>query len=81
MTEHDKAKAWREARGLSIEQLSNLSGYAKQTLYWMERGEAPPHARGKKPQPVSEFVWQRYRNVCAGVDAQLRAKRNFNWGI
>lgn len=79
MSEHEKAKAWRESLDLSIAQLATLSGYSKEALYWMERGRTPTRKKGSKPGKIDASVWQRYRNVCAGVDAQLRARRTFSW--
>lgn len=74
MKESQKAKEWRKARGLSVERLSELSGYAVETIYCMERGHNP---NGSKIVP---WAWQRYRNVCAGIDAQIRSGINFDWG-
>lgn len=79
MTEPQKAKAWREKRDLSIDQLAKLTGYGTRALYWMERGQAPPNATRSKPAKISEAVWQRYRMVCAGVEAQLHSRRTFKW--
>lgn len=73
-TEFEKARAWRRARALSVERLSELSGYAPETIYLMERGV------NANSEPVSEFAWYRYRNVCAGVDARLRSGIVFDWG-
>lgn len=72
-TEFEKARAWRRARALSVERLSELSGYAPETIYLMERGV------NANSEPVSEFAWHRYRNVCAGVDAQIRSGIVFDW--
>lgn len=74
MTEPQKAKNWRKIRGLTVERLSELSGYSQESIYCMERGHNP---NGSK---ITDWVWQRYRNVCAGIDAQIRSGINFNWG-
>jgi hypothetical protein len=81
----EKAKTWRESLNLSIADLAKLSGYSEVALRWMEKGLTPPrtnrHMAGKmKSRKVPDHIWQRYRNTCAGVEAQLRAGRQFNWG-
>ena len=74
MKEPAQAKQWRESRNLSVAQLAELSGYAPETLYLFERGQTP------KGKPVAPWVWQRYKMVCAGIDAQLGSGKNFDWG-
>ncbi len=77
------ARAWRESRGLTVAQLSELTGYAVETHYWMERGCTPPNRNSKgghaRDRAIKSYVWQRYRNVCAGVDRVLQAGREWNW--
>jgi len=80
-----KAQTWRESLNLSIVDLSRLSGYSKVSIYWLEKGLTPPrtakHIAGKqKSKKIPEKVWQRFRNVCAGVEAQLRAGKQFDFG-
>jgi transcriptional regulator with XRE-family HTH domain len=70
---HQRAKAWRERRKLTREQLSELSGYTTSMIYKFEAGFQRPGIEH------SEFVMQRYRLVCAGIDAQLRTGRVFEW--
>jgi len=84
MTASDKARQWRESLNLSIAELARLSGYSQVSLYWLERGLTPPrtaaHIAGKqKSKKIPDQVWQRYKNVCAGVDAQIKAGRSFNF--
>lgn len=81
-----KASDWRKARGLSLDQLAVLTGYSKVTLYWYFRGVTPPrsaaHIAGKqKSKPIGAAEWQRFKNMCAGIDAQLRAGKQFDWGV
>jgi hypothetical protein len=86
-TEHQKAKAWREAHNLSPAQLSPLIGYSVSSIYWMEEGKTPPrtYARGKRGKPpiadrkIRSTVWLRYKAACAGIDAWLKDKRRFDW--
>lgn len=79
MQEHEKAKAWREARGLSVAQLADLTGYAQATIYWMERGLTPPNAKRKEPGEIPWWIWKRYKMICAGVEAELKTGATFNW--
>lgn len=81
MKEHDRAKAWRLARGLSVKQLADLTGYSQEAVYQMERGVLPPQRGQRQAAPIKEWAWLRYRNCCAGVDRQLsRRGKQFNWG-
>jgi hypothetical protein len=82
---HEQARAWRKALGLSLEKLSELSGYSVVSINWMEWGKTPPrtaaHIAGKqKSKAIPGPVWKRYVNVCAGVESQLRNGKQFNWG-
>ncbi|MFA5897738.1 MAG: helix-turn-helix transcriptional regulator [Hyphomicrobium sp.] len=81
MTEHARAKQWREERGLTLDSLADLTGYTRQMIYWMERGQSPPNASHKKPARVSPWIWQRYKMMCAGVEAQLQTGKTFDWGL
>lgn len=83
-TEHQKAKEWRKQRGLTLDELANLTGYASITIYWMERGQTPPrtYTDGKAPQRSSHikaWIWRRYKLACAGVEAQLHQGEVFDW--
>jgi transcriptional regulator with XRE-family HTH domain len=85
MTAHDKARQWRESLNLSVAKLAELTGYSTVSIWWFEQGLTPSrtakHIAGKaKSGKIKATVWQRYRNTCAGVEAQLRAGRQFNWG-
>jgi transcriptional regulator with XRE-family HTH domain len=79
------AKSWRESLNLSVADLARLSGYSENAIRWAEKGITPPrtaaHIAGKqKSKKIPQKVWQRFRNVCAGVEAQLRAGKRFNFG-
>jgi DNA-binding XRE family transcriptional regulator len=69
--EFDAARAWRLARGLSVDQLAELTGYARETIYVYERG-------GHQNQPIQPWVWLRYKSSCAGVEAELQGSK-FEW--
>jgi hypothetical protein len=78
MTEHERAKQWRENRGLSAEQLAGLTGYGLRMIFWMERGQSPPNA-SRGAAEIAPWIWQRYKMMCAGVEAQLAAGKEFDW--
>ena len=78
MKEHEKAKAWRVKRNLSIPELAELTGYGPRNIAWLEKGLTAPNGQtGAKP--VAPWIWQRYRMMCGGVEAQLRSGKEFNW--
>ena len=82
--EHEKAKAWRERSGLSIDELAALSGYSALAIRYFEKGITPPrtahHVAGAaQNRPVPEAVWKRYKNVCCGVFTQKKLGQAFEW--
>ena len=86
MTEHDKARQWRENLGLTKEQLARLTGYSREAIHLFERGATPTRTWSTRRTTYKakeiDFkgpVWLRFRNCCAGVAAQLEAKRRFGW--
>jgi transcriptional regulator with XRE-family HTH domain len=81
--EHEKARAWREARNLTVERLAELSGYSTVSIYWFERGLTPPmrnakggHARDRAHKP---WVFLRYKLACGAVDRMLKTGKSFDW--
>ena len=84
MNPHEQARAWRKALHLSVAELARLSGYSEVSIYSYEWGRTPPrtakHIAGKmKSKAIPAQIWQRYRNVCAGVEYQLKQGRRFDW--
>lgn len=87
MSEANKAKAWRERHGLTLQKLSELSGYSPAALLWFERGLTPArtakHVAGKatseKERAIKWWVWQRYKLVMAAIDHQLKTGEKFEW--
>ena len=79
MTEHERARAWMDSRKISADRLAELAGYGRRSVYWMLRGQSPPNATRSKPVPVADWVWQRFKMACAGVEAQLKSKKEFDW--
>lgn len=73
LPEHQKAKKWRLARGLTLDELAHLSGYSKQAIFWFEKGVS---TRGT---PLDPYSWQRYRRICAAIEFDRDEK--FNWGV
>jgi transcriptional regulator with XRE-family HTH domain len=86
MTEHQKARAWREAHNLSMAELSKLSGYGVASIYWFEAGTTPPRTRkhmagaNLAKRKINAFCWMRYKLVCFAVEQQLRTGKKFEWG-
>lgn len=79
MTEFERAKQWREKRGLSVKQLAEATGYGPRTIYWLELGQSPPNGKRKKATKVAPWIWQRYKMMCAGVEAELESGEKFDW--
>lgn len=84
MTAHEKARAWRLAHNLTPEELSQLIGYSKESIFWMEKGLTPErtHKNSRfKPddRAIKPWVWRRYMMACAGIDAELRTGKVFDW--
>jgi transcriptional regulator with XRE-family HTH domain len=69
LPEHERARQWREACGLTRSDLSGLTGYSESSIKQMETG------KNSAGEPVGEDAWQRYRLVCAAVMAGL----DFDW--
>jgi transcriptional regulator with XRE-family HTH domain len=70
VAQHRAARKWREARGLTREQLAALVGFSASMIQNYEVGKV--RDSGKR---LGEKEWLRYRNACAAVDAEL----DFNW--
>lgn len=79
MQEHEKARAWREKRNLSVQELADLTGYSTVSIFWFERGTTPTRPGKVRYKDIAEAVWQRYKTVCAGVDARLKFGKKFEW--
>ena len=79
MKNHEKARAWRKRRELTIEQLATLTGYGPRAIMWMESGLSPPNQGRKEPGPIAKAVWHRYKMLCAAADTQLQTGKKFDW--
>lgn len=86
MTEHKRAKAWRERTGLTPDQLAEHIGYTRMSIYWFERGETPPNRNAKSgnanDRAHKPWVWLRYKRACGDLDAEMFGRRKgarFDW--
>jgi transcriptional regulator with XRE-family HTH domain len=70
MTEHEKARLWRQAMGLSRKRLSDLTGYSVSSISDIEAGMYRFTGR-----PVPPHVMKRYRTACGAVTADV----SFDW--
>jgi transcriptional regulator with XRE-family HTH domain len=61
MTEAEKAKAWRQARGFKLQELADLTGFAVSSIKSFEAGK---QANG---EPITPEAMLRYRLCCAAV--------------
>lgn len=78
--EFARARRWRESLGLSQHELGEQIGYSRMSVYWFEEGKTPPvRQKPKDARTINPWVWQRYRLACAGLAAQLEARRRFDW--
>jgi transcriptional regulator with XRE-family HTH domain len=81
MTEHDKARRWRESVGLAPAQLAKLTGYSISSIFWFERGLTPERKYlGQRPakknkREIDPRVWLRYKRACHSV----ATRQKFDW--
>lgn len=61
MTEGEKAKAWRQARGYTIDELTVLTGFSRGSIKTFEVG------RQFNGSPITPEAMLRYRLCCAAV--------------
>ena len=71
--EGTRAREWRMRVGMSMQDLSDLTGYAVRAIYAFEKGANG--AAGKH----SEWSWQRYKMACAAAEHQKKTGRVFSW--
>ena len=79
MTEHEKAREWRERRNLTLDHLAGLSGYSVSALSWFERGLTPQRPKKNKDRKIKWYVWQRYKLAMAAVEQELKTGEKFEW--
>jgi transcriptional regulator with XRE-family HTH domain len=69
LSEHERARHWREACGMTRQELSELTGYSLRQIVLFEKGET------NTGDPIAPEAWKRYRLICAAVMAGL----DFDW--
>lgn len=84
MTEHQKAREWRERLGLTRQQLAELTGYSPESIFHFEKGKTPTRSWGSSKQrrtmkDVDPFVWFRYKRVCQAIELERETGRVFRW--
>jgi transcriptional regulator with XRE-family HTH domain len=70
MTEHEKARLWRQAMGLSRKALSQATGFSVSSIADIEAGRYRENGH-----PIPAAVFQKYRLACGAVTADVK----FNW--
>ena len=78
--EADRARAWRNKLGWSMDKLSELTGYSVSSIWWFERGQSPPPRGSDAPGKINVYSWQRYKRCCHSVAVEQRAGKQFDWG-
>ena len=73
MKAHERAKAWRIRHKLSLQELSDLTGYSVPAIYKFEAGERTAG------ESHSEWTLQRYKMACAGAERQIKGGKGFDW--
>ena len=79
--EHERARAWMESHNLSVDQLSELTGYSRASIYWLLKGVMAPGQAGQNPREMNPYTWERFKNLCHAVDVQLRTGKTFDWEV
>ncbi|HXH94053.1 MAG TPA: helix-turn-helix transcriptional regulator [Thermoanaerobaculia bacterium] len=77
MTEHEKARAWRQSLGLSQKKLGELLGYSIETISWFEKGMTPPRLH-ETDRRIKPWIWRRYHLACRGLAAEMKNPR-WDW--
>lgn len=78
--EFDRARAWRESLELTQAQLGEKIGYARETVWWFERGATPPNRGNGASGKIKPWVWLRYKMACAGYAASIGGSL-FDWQV
>ncbi len=68
--ENVKARWWREARGLTRNDLAQLTGFSESSIRNFEAGY-----QNTPDRPITDEAWQRYRQACASVAVGV----SFSW--
>ena len=69
LANYNSARMWRHSRGLTREELSELTGYSRTAIQDFEDGKR----RGKvgKYAEIDDAAWLRYRLACSALAARV----------
>jgi transcriptional regulator with XRE-family HTH domain len=73
MNEQDRARKWRESLELTQRELGDSLGWTREAICMFECNITSSGLE------VSDWAWKRYKMACAGLDAQLKGDKKFNW--
>ena len=74
--EIERARQWREALGLSVDQLADLTGWCRASIFRFEAGVSFT-AGGK--QRIGARAWHRWKLACSGLNALRQHRLGFDW--
>lgn len=72
--EIERAKAWRDKHGLTLIELSDLTGYSPSALCRFELGIVPA-SQTMGEHPVTPKAWRRFKMICLAVDSLTKAAK------
>ena len=77
--EIERATLWRSKSGLTMAELSDLTGYSPSAICRFELGTVPA-SQTMGEHPVTYKAWKRYKLICLAVDMLVRAgKKVEDW--
>jgi DNA-binding XRE family transcriptional regulator len=79
MTDHERAKAWRQKNGWTLDDLADLTGYSRSSIMWFERGVSPPKAGTYTPRKQNQYAFQRYKRACHSVEVETSKGKGWDW--
>lgn len=79
MTEHKKARAWRQSLNLTQKELGEQLGYSVEAINWFEKGLTPPRL-GLSDRKIKPWIWRRYKLACSGLAIERKRKKEWRWG-
>ena len=79
--EIERAQNWRSKSGLTMTELSDLTGYSPSAICKFESGVFP-QSQTTAEHGVPVTAWRRYKMICMAVDMLRRADKSiedWNW--
>jgi hypothetical protein len=77
--EIERAQTWRSKAGLTMADLSALTGYSPSAICRFELGTVPA-SQTMGEHAVTPKAWRRYKMICLAVDMLVRAgKKVEDW--